>query len=437
MNRLIMVLLFLIILLPGCSLLGGEEAPDGEDAPPTATATPGATPTAAATPQATEAVDSEEEPPIRIWVVEELSPGANVPGGSIVAEQLAAYETNHPEVQLEVEVKSGLGRGSIISYLRFGGDVAPSVLPDVIAVPVDGLSAAANEGLIFPLGGFIDQADADDLFPAAQELSKVNDQMVGYPMTLSNLGHMAYSTAIFTETVPLTWEAFLQPEQVTFAFPGAGLAGAEMLLQQYLAEGGALTDESNQPALQVEPLTAALQRYSEGRATEVILLETSSLTSLSESWQTFGTLANTVQTVDSQYLARRDEGIDSAFAGIPGPEQPLAPLVSGWAWAISSPDPARQEIAADVLNWLIAGPNIGDWSLAAARLPARRSSFEQWPADDDYTEFLIQELDRAEPFPEIATGAVLDALGTALFDVLSLASSPEAAAMQAVDSLRQ
>jgi len=437
MNRLIIALFFLLILLPGCSLLDGEESPEGADAPPTATATPGATPTAAITPQATEASVSQEEPPIRIWVVEELSAAANVPGGSIVAEQLAAYETNHPGVQLEVEVKAGSGRGSIISYLRFGGDVAPGVLPDLIAVPVDGLGAAANEGLIYPLDGFVEQADVDDLFPAGRELGRVDDQLVGYPMTLNNLGHMAYSTAIFTETVPLTWETFLQPEQVSFAFPGAGPAGAEMLLQQDLAEGGALTDDSNQPALQVEPLTAALQHYSDGRSTGVILLETSSLTSLSESWQTFGTLANTVQTVDSQYLARRDEGINSAFAGIPGPEEPLEPLVSGWAWAISSPDPARQEIAADVMNWLIAGPNIGDWSLAASRLPARRSSFDQWPANDDYTAFLIQELDRAEPFPEIASGAVLDTLGTALFDVLSLASSPEAAAMQAVNTLRQ
>jgi ABC-type glycerol-3-phosphate transport system substrate-binding protein len=437
MNRLFIPLLFLLILLPGCSLFNGEESAASEDASPTVTATPGATPTAVVTPPATEAAIPQEQPPIRIWVVEELSPAANVPGGSILAEQLAAYETNHPEVQLDIEVKAGSGRGSIVNYLRFGGDVAPSVLPDLIAVPVNGLGAAANEGLIYALDGFIEPGDVEDLFPAAHELSQVNDQMVGYPMTLSNLSHMAYSTAIFTETVPLTWETFLQPEQVSFAFPGAGPAGAEMLLQQYLAEGGVLTDESNQPALQVEPLTAALQHFGDGRSSGVILLETSSLTSLSESWQTFGTLANTVQTVDSQYLARREEGINSAFAGIPGPAEPLAPLVSGWAWAISSPDPARQEIAADVMKWLIAGPNMGDWSRAALRLPARRSAFDQWPANDDYTDFLTQELDRAEPFPEIASGAVLDALGTALFDVLSLAKSPEAAAAQAVNALRQ
>ena len=437
MNRLTIALFILLVLLPGCSLLDGEGSPDSEEVPPTATATPGATPTAAFTPQATEPSVSEEQPPIKIWVVEALSTAANVPGGSILAEQLAAYETNHPEVQLDVEVKAGSGRGSILSYLRFGGNVAPTVLPDLIAVAADELGAAANEGLIYPLDGIVEAADVEDLFPAALELSQVNNQMVGYPIALSNLGHIAYSTAIFTETVPLTWETFLQPEQVSFAFPGAGPAGAEMLLQQYLAEGGALTDESNQPALQVEPLTAALQRYSDGRSSGVILLASSSLTSLSESWQTFGTLANTVQTVESQYLARRDEGIDSSFAGIPGPEEPLAPLVSGWAWAISSPDPARQEMAADVMNWLVAGPNLGDWSLAASRLPARRSSFDQWPDNDDYTAFLIQELDRAEPFPEIARGAILDALGTALFDVLSLASSPEAAAMQAVNSLTQ
>ena len=103
------------------------------------------------------------------------------------------------------------------------------------------------------------------------------------------------------------------------------------------------------------------------------------MSSLSESWQAFGTLANSVQTVDSQYLAQRDEGIISAFTGLPGVDEPLVSLVNGWAWAVSSPEPARQEIAADIMNWLIAGPNMGDWSLAASRLPSRRSSFEQWP----------------------------------------------------------
>jgi ABC-type glycerol-3-phosphate transport system substrate-binding protein len=436
MHRFIITLLFALILLPGCSLLEGN-AIESEGTPDAATVTPGPTPTAGITPEATLVIAPQEQPPIRIWVVEEMSPAANVPGGSILAEQLEAYETNHPDVQLDVEVKTGSGRGGILSYLRNGLDVAPSILPDLIVVAVDLLVPAATEGLIHPLDEHVDSATWDDLFPAAQDLGQVAGQSVGYPMTLSNLTHLAYSTDIFTETLPLTWDEFIQPDEAIFAFPGAGQTGAELLLQFYLAEGGALTNESNQPALQLEPLTAALEHFSRGRISGAIPVESSGLTTLSESWQSFGAVANSVQTVDNLYPALRDEGPNSAFIGIPGPQEPLAPLVGGWAWAISAPDPVRQETAADVMNWLIAGPNMGDWSLAAARLPARRSAFEQWPAGDDYISFLRQELERSEPFPAIANGALLEALGTALFDVLSLASSPEIAAQQAVESLQE
>ena len=111
--------------------------------------------------------------------------------------------------------------------------------------------------------------------------------------------------------------------------------------------------------------------------------------------------------------------------------------MDGWAWAISAGDPTRQAVAADLLRWLAAGPNMGDWSLAASRLPARSSAFEQWPAGDDYIDFLQAQLAQAAaPYPPLARGAMLDALGSALFDVLSLASTPEAAAQQAVNALK-
>ena len=435
MNRWLITLLILLVLLPGCSLLDGQSAEE-EGTPAAATATPGPTPTAAVTPQPTEAAASQEQAPVRIWVVEELSPAANMPGGTILAEQLAAYELNHPDVQLDVEVKTGSGRGGIVSYLRFGPDVAPGILPDLVVLPAEHLAGAAGEGLLYPLEPYIDDGDRADLYPAARALGQTDEQLLGYPMTLDNLTHMAYSTDIFTQTVPVTWDELIAPDQAIFAFPGAGQAGAELLLQLYLAEGGSLTDESNQPALQLEPLTAALERIAAGRASGAIPVEASGLTTFSESWQAFGSVANSVQTVDGQYAAQRNEGFDSVFVGIPGPSEPLAPLVDGFAWAISAADPARQAMAADVLNWLIAGPNMGDWSLAAGRLPARRSAFEQWPAGDPYTFFLQEELLIAQPYPMIARGSLLDTLGTALFDVLSLASSPEAAAQKAVDALK-
>lgn len=435
MKRTILSLLLALVLLPACSLLE-QNTNESESTPGVTTVTPGPTSTAAVTPEPTQAIVDQEPEPIKIWVVQDLSPEASAPGGSELAGLLTTYELNHPDVQIEVEVKASTGRGGIISYLRSGPNVAPSVMPDLIGLPVEQLATAAAEELVIPLNQVVDQTDQDDLFPAALSLGQHDGQLYGYPMALSNLTHMAYSTEIFTRTVPVTWDELIAPDQARFAFAGAGPPGAELLLQLYLAEGGTLTNESNQPALQLEPLTAALHRFSDGRASSAIPVETSSLTTFAESWQTFGGVANSVQTVHSQYLAQRNNTISNDFVGIPGPEKALLPLVDGWAWAVSTKDPARQTVAADIMSWLIAGPNMGDWSVAATRLPARRAAFEQWPADDDYILFLQQQLESAEPYPMIARGALLNALGEALFDVLSLASSPEAAAQTAVDALK-
>ena len=94
-------------------------------------------------------------------------------------------------------------------------------------------------------------------------------------------------------------------------------------------------------------------------------------------------------------------------------------------------------MAAELLSWLAEGSNLGEWSLSSMTLPARRSAFEQWPDEDEYTSFLQEELERGEAFPNAADKIVIDALSVALFDVLTLAKTPQAAAEDAAASLLQ
>ncbi len=436
MGRKLLVLFFLLLWSTSCSLLQSDRSESIATQTPTLPA-PIETPTVLMTPQPTEQSISPPVEELNIWVIRDLSPQSDVLGGTILAEQLAAYENNHPDVQLNIEVKVPSGQGGTLSYLRSGRNVAPSILPDLIILPAELLPTAVAENLIFPLDQYIKLEDAEDLFPAANTLSKVNNQVYGFPIALSNLSHMAYSSSVFTDTVPITWEQLLSAENITFAFPGAGNPGAELILQLYLAFGGSLIGESSQPTLEVEPLSNALSYFNRGRNDGLLPIQNSSMTSFSESWLLFNNgAANSVQTIVDQYGLERDTALDSKFSELPGVDEPLVPLVKGWVWTISTPDPMRQARSAELLNWLAAGPNMGDWSFAAQKLPGRRSAFEQWPVDDEYINFIQQELERAAPYPEAANSALLDALSTAVFDVLTLAKTPQQAAEEAVTALK-
>jgi ABC-type glycerol-3-phosphate transport system substrate-binding protein len=435
MRRLLLAL-FLLLFLTSCSLISRDETePEATEIAPSPTAV--ITPTIEATLPATEPAIPASQQSLNIWVLTEISTQADSPGGTILAEQLAAFETNHPNVTLNIESKAPSGQGDTLSYLRSGREVAPSILPDLILLPADSLSTAAAEELIYPLQDYVSPEDITDLFPAANELSQIDGQIYGYPFALSNIGHMAYNPNVFTDTIPITWDVYADREQANFFFPAAGPSGAELALQLYFSAGGNILSEPGQPALEVEPLATALTFFSQGRDQGFLPSQTSNLTSLNETWQAFiNREAASVQTVESQYQVERNSGIESDFAKLPGIEAPLTPLVKGWIWAISTPDPARQTLAAELLTWLIAAPNIGDWSLAASKLPGRRSAFEQWPNNDPYLNFLQQELEFADPYPVTANTALLSLLSTAVFDVLTQAKPPLQAAEDTVAALQ-
>jgi ABC-type glycerol-3-phosphate transport system substrate-binding protein len=376
---------------------------------------------------------------LTFWTTPEISPRSGVAGGDILAGQLAAFREAHPDVQLDVAFKATTGTGSTLSYLRSGRGVAPSILPDLVLLPTDQLAQAAADQLIVPLDNLLPPEMIEDLYPAARSMAQVDGQTVGYPFALTNLQHASYNPAIITDTLPVTWPALEAHPMATFAFPAAGAEGGELALQLYLAAGGQLTDSANQPTLQVEPLLLVLNLLSQGRNSGLIVPQSNNALTLEDVWRLFeeGSAA-VVETKASFYLSRRDTALIGSQVGpIPGPDGPVTPLVRGWAWAISAQEPAQQALAVELLTWLAAGPNLGDWSWQSRNLPARRLAFEQWPADDGYINFLQIQLEQAIPYPAAANSTVMTALNAAVYDVISLGQSPQVAAEEAAAAVQE
>lgn len=441
MRRLIPILLSVILLLlvSACSLL--EETAEEADVVETpALPTPADTPGLETTPEAIAPTPAAPTTiTVTVWTTPDLAPGGEVPGGPTLMEQLNAFDNSHPDANLLVELKSITGQGGALSYLRTGRNVAPAILPDLILLPDTQLAEAVAQDLVYPLNNLLAPEMFEDLYPAARELAQVEDQYYGYPFALTNLRHFVYQPAVITGTLPTTWPGLLaQEDPPSLIYPAAGPAGAAFTLHYYLAAGGTLRNEADQPALQVEPLTIALTQIQQGLATGVIDPQSGNTATVEQAWQIFQNSSTSLVGTDAGYFLRQ-RGVETdgtyAFTPLPGPEGPLPPLVNGLTWAVSTPDPARQALAAELIAWLGASQNLGEWSRQSFLLPARSSALAVWPQEDRYVDFLEERLLVARPFPASANSSITLALSEATTGVILQLNTPQAAAEEAVASL--
>lgn len=391
-------------------------------------------------PQATQASTTPTTTPttsLIVWVPPDFI-GINDSAKQLFTDQLLTYDAAHPETTIVLEQKTVVGQGGILNYLRTGRNVAPSILPDLIVLPADQVATAAADELIYPLDTFLGEtAVTANLLPAAATMAAQNEQTYALPIAITNLTHIAYNPATITQTLPTDWDTLFSNPENSFLFPAAGRQGALLTLQLYLAAGGTLTNEAGQPDLQLTPLIDALEKLSNGRNSGSILLQSSNLATFDETWQAFQTgSSKIVLTETSQFLSQRvDQSL--AAAAIPGITTPLIPLVNGWVIAITTPDPNRQAVAADLLLTLNDTVFLGEWTQAANLLPSSTTVLALWPQDDPYTTFVGTELVRAQPLPVSDSSKIMLALGNAVFDVISLSKSPAIAAEEALLAIQQ
>lgn len=436
-NVVFIALLLGALLLTGCGLF--EDLGDGTAETPTAAAsTP--TPEATADPQSTPdfAVPVTPTPApvdLKLWIPSEVAVRTEA-GAAVFAEQLLAFNARHPDVAIEVEQKPISGPGGILSYLRTGRDVAPSVLPDMIAIPTDLLPGAAVENLVFPLDEQQFSSALEPLFPAAQLFARPQEQLLGYPFALTHLPHLVYNSNVLTDTLPLTWDRLISDTNRSMVFAADGTDGALLALQFYLDAGGTLTNDLGQAALDLEPLTLALSQIEAGRQSGFILPQSSTVTSQEQAWQIFllGS-ANIVRTSPEQFLTMRSGELPLGFTVTGGMDRPLTPLVNGWAWAISTTDPAERALAEELLAELIEPTNLGNWSRENRLVPSRRDAFTEWPTEDIYIRFVRQELERAQPLPVTVSGRLFSLLSDAVFQVTSGSKTAAEAAAEAVAAI--
>jgi ABC-type glycerol-3-phosphate transport system substrate-binding protein len=431
---LLLLLIATAFLLAGCDLPSFEPtAPPGE---PTATETVSDEPTALPTEPVAPTPAPAGVITLTVWTTEAFSPTQVLTSGLILSQQVIEFEARNEDLRVEFIVKKPYGKGGILDYLLTTATVVPELLPDLAILDVEELGAAVQAGVVQPLDDLLPSELATDLYDFAREAATYDDQLMGLQFQ-ADLDHLVYDSGRLT-VPPRSWPGVLS-NPGSYVFPAGGRSGLvnDSFLMQYLSvrpwppESGV-----DEPFLEADSLTAVLQFYLDGITRGVIPPEILDYHTTEDSWAVYEDGEATLAQVSAhRYLAERGDLARSAVAPIPAISGAANPLSSGWALVLVATDPARQELAIELMSDLVSPEINVAWNLAADYLPTRQSALGSLDPADSYLRFVDQQLQAARPRPRIANYAqVAVLLQTAVEDVVTGAASPEEAAARAIES---
>ncbi len=382
------------------------------------TSLPGETPahtTTALTVEAVSATEATETAPLRlmIWLPEPLYPVDDEAIANLLNTQFAEFETSQGNVEVEWRRKKVEDVGGIISTLRTASPVAPGALPDLTLLRRSDLVLAVQLGLIQPLEGRASSAILGDLYDAALRLGQVDGQLYGLPYMLETQ-HLIYRPPL-----SLTGWSFADvlAQDVPFVFPAGGANGVnDVFLVQYLAalppdEAAQVT--SGELPINAEALRSVLSFYQQAVESSVITPSVLDFTTPIDYAAFLG--EGTALVTSTTYLSLSARGEVLEFAPIPTASGNDATMLDGWIWVMTTTNAERQEMALQLMDWMMDAQRHGDYSAAVNMVPSQRSTLRRWD-DAAYGDFVDVLLNNAFlPLSEsAATRAMQNALGSVL-----------------------
>jgi len=355
---------------------------------------------------------------------------------------LAGFEASQDDkVRVAVVPKPRYGKGGLLDFLRTAQPVAPAVLPDLVALDVSELEAAAAAGLLQPLDGLLDKSLTDKLYPFAVSAGEFGDRLLAVQYA-ADLDHLAYREGEVKEPPP-TWAALLEAQDPYLApvgSPQPGAAGQSfgglqyLFISQYLSAGASYDPAARILSVEGEPLQRMLDFYDAAGKTGVLPPAAQELADADAVWNAFAQGAASLADVSARrYLNEGKNLKDTSYAETPGWADPVTPIAGGWALAITATDPARQRAAADLIARLLEPENAGHLAAAGSWLPTSSAALQTWGASP-YYKFLDARLVSAISPPAGPDSAQAAArIRKALDSVIKGESDPAAAVEAAIN----
>jgi ABC-type glycerol-3-phosphate transport system substrate-binding protein len=380
-------------------------------------------------------VPEPTEKTLRIWVSNAFVKHPDSAAAATLNSLVQSFGNIQSDVDISLAYKSAEGPGSMLNYVRYGRDVAPDVLPDIILLASNKITDAAADGLIMPLSGPLSGAARAELYPAASTMSEIDEQLFSYPLTLESMPVMVYRSDIFTATLPLTWEEIALNETISLGMD-IGRQGTSIALSMYLAQQPEITDENGKVVWDSAVLEQTLTQLYQVRNAGVFPDATLSANSAETVWQLLASgQVNAIVTTAAELLARYDTLDNVRIGAVPGMQNVLTPIVTGWGWSVTATDPEIQALSAEFIAFATAPENLATSSWMMSKLPASRVAFQQWPnSDQPIHAFLDRQLESAQPFPLALDTTNYNLLQEAVQRVLIVGETPANAVARIINN---
>ncbi|MFZ5808180.1 MAG: extracellular solute-binding protein [Chloroflexota bacterium] len=369
-------------------------------------------------------------PGFTLWLPPQWDPAMNTPAAQLFQQRLQTFQTQFPNLPLEIRIKAVEGAGGMQEALLSASAAAPMALPDLVAMPRPLLDSVSQKGILHPLDSYSQSSNENDSYAYARQLALVQNTPYGIPFAGDFL-LLAYPASISGE-MPTNWSAWLE-SPLTLGFNAADNQAA-VLLSLYLSAGGKIQDDQGKPTLEAPILTQILEDLAfasrQGKLPPWVTQTDSTqavLQALSE------------RRVDSAYLWSsvllsgnyQDWAIAPGFS-IAGKTTTLA---NGWIWASPSPRAEMISISFQLAAFLSEDAFLAQWSEAAGVVPTKPAALSLWK-DTEFAASLniVSESAQLAP-PQPIVSVIAPALRNAALAVLKDRVPADQAASDAVASL--
>jgi ABC-type glycerol-3-phosphate transport system substrate-binding protein len=338
-----------------------------------------------------------------VWLPIQFDPAADNDPAKLLGQRLAQFKGEHAGLQMEVRLKKMDSEEDIINALSLTGAAAPDALPDLILLSRPDLETAALHGLLHPIDGLSTSLEDPNWYEYAQQLAHIQNTGYGLPFAGDTLVFVYYPEL---GTI-VTWEDTLASDG-KIVFP-AGNSQGLVGLSLYASAGGQVLDAQGMPTLETDALTRMLTLVKDGVSKEVFPPSLANVTTEAQTLQIYRTGTTDTNKAIIWILNYRASE-DGTIAPVPGLDESPFSYATGWVWALAGGSPEKQQLAAELAEYLVADDFIGEWTRLTGYLPTRPSEVEE------SDRIMAAVLESAHPIP---SNDVLTVLGPLVQEALT------------------